>query len=333
MAKVTSFRRRSSGLGGLASAMLALLAWLASPPALAQPGSPATPARANVDQAQERYKRALDLFNDGSYDAALLEFRRAYELAPNYRVLYNIALVNVQLNDYAGALNAFEQYLAGGGTEVSPARTEEVKRELVRLTPRVATLKITTDVPGAEVSVDDLSIGRTPFEQPTRVNAGRRRVSVAVEGRLPQTRVVEAAGGDSIEVKFELAAPPQAVAPAPEATKLAPTEKPRHAPWLAWSITGAFAAGSAITGVLALKAHSDQDSTKNRLGVTESDLSSANSKVQHLALATDILLGATAVAGGISLYFTLRSPSPSNPTADQAQLTLLPGRVTARIPF
>jgi hypothetical protein len=329
MAKMTPFSQRR--LGPALAALLAVPTWLAPLPAVAEPGSPA--AQSDVDQAQERYKRALDLFNDGSYDAALLEFRRAYELAPNYRVLYNIALVNVQLNDYAGAVNAFEKYLASGGTEVPPARVEEVKRELIRLTPRVATLKITTDVPGAEVSVDDLSIGKTPFAQPTRVNAGRRRVSVAIEGKIPQTRVVEAAGGDSVEVKFELDAPVEAAAPAPVQATPAPVEEPRHAPWFAWTLTGAFAAGTAVTGVLALKAHSDQDATKNRLGVTESDLSAANSKVSHLALVTDILLGATVVTGGISLYLTLRSPSPSNPITDQARLTILPGGVAARIPF
>jgi hypothetical protein len=336
MAEVTSVLTRGTRIFAAAGVLLALHATLAPRSALAQAAPAATPpTQANLDEALVRYKRALDLFNDGSYDAALLEFRRAYELAPNYRVLYNIALVNVQLNDYAGALGAFEQYLAQGGGDIASARVDEVKREISRLSPRVATLNVSTDVPGADVSVDDLSIGKTPFDHPIRVNAGRRRVSVAAEGREPQARVVEAAGGDTLQLKFELSPPQEVPAPiaAPAPEPVAPTPEPSHVPWLAWSITGALAAGTTVSGVLALQAHSNQDSTKNRLGVTESDLDSANKKVEHLALATDILLGATALAGGISLYLTLRSPSHSSPTSDQAQLTIRPGSIAARIPF
>jgi len=332
MAEVSLFSKRSGRFLASAGVGLALTCVAPRPAAAQTAPAPAPAAQPKLDEAMDRYKRALDLFNDGSYDAALLEFRRAYELAPNYRVLYNIALVNVQLNDYAGALNAFEKYLAEGGSEVPASRVEEVKRELARLGPRVATVTVTTDIPGAEVSVDDLSIGKTPFEHPVRVNAGRRRISVAAEGRVPQTRVVEPAGGDTLQLKFELASPPAAETAAP--SKPAPMAAPsRSVPWVAWGITGALAAGTAVTGVLALKAHSDQDTTKSHLDVTQGELDSANKKVQHLALVTDILLGATAVAGGVSLYLTLRSPGSSTSTSDQARLTLLPGAVSARFPF
>src|SRR5262245_43270875 len=73
------------------------------------------PTPAEFEEAGRRYNRAIELFNEGSYDASLLEFRRSYELAPSYKILYNIALVNVQLNDYAQALNYFEQYMSEGG--------------------------------------------------------------------------------------------------------------------------------------------------------------------------------------------------------------------------
>ena len=315
-----------------AATLLALSISLAPQVASAQPTS--APSQKNTDEAVVRYKRALDLFNDGSFDAALLEFRRAYELAPNYRVLYNIALVNVQLNDYAGALGAFEQYLADGGSEVPAARTEEVKHEIARLGPRVATLDVTTDEPGADISVDDLPIGKTPLAHPVRINAGRRRISVASAGHVPQARLVEAAGGDAIQLKFELNEPHATPAGAPTPIEAPPTprEENRHFPWFAWTVTGALAAGTAVTGVLALKAHSDQDDTKHRLGATPGELDAASKKTQHLALASDILLGATAVMGGISIYLTARSPSHPA-TSDQAKLTLLPGGVSAQFEF
>jgi len=81
---------------------LALPICLQGTPAFAQ-SAEEDAAAAQRKEAEARYKRALELFNDGSYDAARLELKRAYELAPTYRILYNIALVNVELNDYVGA--------------------------------------------------------------------------------------------------------------------------------------------------------------------------------------------------------------------------------------
>jgi tetratricopeptide (TPR) repeat protein len=77
----------------------------------------ATPARAEsapeeVDpaarkEASERFRRGVKLYRDADYVAALVEFKRAYELAPNFRVLYNLGQTSRQLKDYAAALDAY----------------------------------------------------------------------------------------------------------------------------------------------------------------------------------------------------------------------------------
>ncbi|MBV9946426.1 MAG: tetratricopeptide repeat protein, partial [Myxococcales bacterium] len=51
----------------------------------------AAAAQASED-ASVHFKRGLQLFDEGDYTLALVEFNRAYQLAPNYRALYNIAL-------------------------------------------------------------------------------------------------------------------------------------------------------------------------------------------------------------------------------------------------
>src|SRR5262245_45434901 len=60
----------------------------------AEPPSPA------VDEARARYARATQLWDEGHHEGALVEFRRAYELTHEYRVLYNIAQVCYRLRDY-----------------------------------------------------------------------------------------------------------------------------------------------------------------------------------------------------------------------------------------
>src|SRR4051794_6696164 len=55
--------------------------------------SPSDGSRADSTDPKEeaiaRFKRGLELHGEGDFSAALIEFRKAYELAPQYRVLYN----------------------------------------------------------------------------------------------------------------------------------------------------------------------------------------------------------------------------------------------------
>src|SRR5688500_17904592 len=80
-----------------------------------------------AQEARTRYERALQLYNEGASEGALVEFERAYQLAPSYKLLYNIALIRLQLNDYAQALKAFQEYLAEGGTEIPSVRRRDRK--------------------------------------------------------------------------------------------------------------------------------------------------------------------------------------------------------------
>src|SRR5688572_21286235 len=74
-------------------------------PAPAEPAAPEPSAEAK-QEARERFNQGLALFEDGDYGLALIEFERAYAVVPDYRVLYNIAQVNIQLGRYAKARHA-----------------------------------------------------------------------------------------------------------------------------------------------------------------------------------------------------------------------------------
>src|SRR5262245_54376929 len=80
-------------------------------PASASPSPGAGPSPEVVTEAKQRFDRGLELYAEGEYPLALIEFTRAYELVPNYRVLYNIGQVCIQLGQYANARRALEEYL------------------------------------------------------------------------------------------------------------------------------------------------------------------------------------------------------------------------------
>ena len=299
-------------------------------PAAAQ-GAPA-PTKEQQQEAGSRFKKGLDLYKDSDFQSALIQFRRAYELAPNYNVLYNIAQVNFQLQDFAGALDALQRYLADGGARIPASRKVEVLRDIEKLKGHVANLEITSVVGDADVTIDDIPMGRTPLAKPLTINAGRHKVTVSRTGFTATTKMIEIASGESIKVPIDpvaqSAAPPVVVevprAPEPPAGRppLAdtppppPPEKPtRVAPIVLGVATGALTAGAVVTGILALGASSDLATERQSPNATRDSLDSAHNKTTALALTTDVLAGTAVVALGVTLYTALRKDAPPAPAS------------------
>jgi PEGA domain len=295
----------------------------------------------NASEARTRYERAVKLYEDGAYDAALAEFTRAYELNPSYKVLYNVGQVRVAVQDYAGALEAFQQYLREGGGKISESRSEAVRKELAKLEQRVARITVVTDINGAEVLVDDTLVGSAPLGSAVLVNSGARRVTVRHPEHLSQTQRVSLAGGENRKVTLLLTPrataepppPPAPVAAPPPPALPPPTLEVAKAPavesrtsdnrslllWSTWSTTGALALGTAVVGILALRADGDLSDLRGKPD-NQAKLEDQSDKVDRLALTSDILLGASVVAAGVSLWLTLR------PEKEQRTRVALNGR-------
>lgn len=324
---------RTPHLVRAAAAALAVSSTMAVLPAAhAQPGA-AAPSVA--DEAGARFRRGVELFKEADFRAALIEFRRAYQLAPNYRVLYNLGQAHLELQDYAGALRAFERYLNEGGAQVPSARRAAVEAEIQKLQSRVARVEITTNVAGAELRVDDDVVGTSPLAQPVLVSAGRRKISAEKSGAPVATRTVDVAGGDRTTVALRIegvgqgadavaatASPRLASAPsageAAEGAKVRDEAPPRDAgarsiPWVGWGVTGALAAGAVVTGLFALRAKDDLTQKQNTFPGDPAALGDARTKLRTLAVTSDILTGAAVIVGATSLFFTLTSRRPRAP--------------------
>ena len=308
-------------------------------------------ARADADdEARARYERALSLYEDGVYDAALVELRRAYELRPSYKLLYNIGQVRLALKDYAGALEAYQQYLRDGGGQIPAARVEAVQKEMARLEQRVARLDVQVDVAGAEVSVDDVSVGTSPLAGPLLVNSGTRRLTVRHPDYPQQTVRVSIAGGEQKGVPISLAgrapdatraaaAPPTpakaaaegvpkaAAAPVAVATRtddVAQRQRARVTSWVSWGVTGAL--GLTAIGLAAGANQNEKklDEARNEVGVTaqekQNELNALKDKTDRLAISADVFTGVAAAAAGVSLWLSLRA-RPRDPAKDTGSRT------------
>ncbi len=159
--------------------------------------------------AATHFDRGVKLYEERDWRAALVEFQRAYTISPQYRVLYNVGQCLYEVEDYVGALDAFEKYLAEGNVQIPPERRDRVQASIVELRGRVAHIRVVTNVEGAEVSVDDTVVGTTPLAAPLLVSAGRRKITAIKPGRTGAVRFVDVAGEDSVGVMLQLdSAPP-----------------------------------------------------------------------------------------------------------------------------
>lgn len=263
-----------------------------------------------AEEARVHHRRGLELYDEGDYRLALVEFERAYEISKSWKILFNIGQVHFQLASYAKARRALEQYLAVGGDQITPQRRASVEKDLETLKTRTATLSVKVNVPDSEITIEDQPAMRAPIES-LMVDAGNLRIVVTHAGYAAKTRVITLVGGDTQTVTIDLAENKPDVVVTQTTTGL---PGPAIAGWI---VTGVLAAGAIGTGIAASAASSRYDDKRNTpiSGSPEearADLDHQRNLVRALALTTDVLMGVTLVAGGISLYFTLR-PKPDAP--------------------
>lgn len=275
---------------------LVALAWLSC----VAPGL----ARAETsDQVNALFKRGVESYKEADYRAALVEFKRAYEASNHdYRVLYNIAQSEYQLTNYVGALAAFEKFLVDGGTQLKEDRRAEVVGEIAKLKGRVAVVTVNVTPASAKITVDGDVVGKSG--EGIKLNPGAHRIEVTQPGFERATESVEVAGGDVRTVEVKLKA---ADTPAPPKAGAGDDEPSWVAPGIGFAVTGALAATTVVMGIVATGKESDLAAEKAKPNASAAELRSLDGSVGTFALVTDVFLGATVVAAGVSTYLTIRT--------------------------
>lgn len=289
----------------------------------------------DLPEAQRHFRSGVDSYAHGEFPTAYLEFRRAYALAPSYKLLYNLGQVAFQVQDHAAALDYFERYLDGGKDEIPEARRAEVKRTMDELWLRVAVVEFVGVEADAELFVDDARVSIGPPASPVRVKAGRSRIEVVPLRGARRSQTAELVAGERTRLDLHASkpadAPPPTPAPKPVAVALPAAPPPvearpsadavtlvaqpsapaparsRRAPFATWIATGALAAGAAVTGIIAYRESRSLDAALERYPADQDDLESARQNVRTYSLMTDGLLVGTALMGALSLYLSLRN--------------------------
>jgi len=277
------------------------------------------PAASTVEEARQRFRRGVELHEEGDLAGAQAEFARAYELVPSYKILYNLGQIAYEQRDYATALQRFSRYLHDGGGEIGESRRRAVETEIERLQQRIGRIAIAAPPPGAQLYVDDLAMGTATPLGPVAVNVGRRKVEIVAPGGEREVRFVDVAGGATVEVRFDR--PPRRLAPAESAGAAAAglvrvagdgragsavRPRARSSPWPGWVISGLLAAGAGVAGGVALSDARALERQRASYPASYDDLQRTQADAHRWALVTDGLLIGTGLALLVTTWLTLR---------------------------
>ncbi len=297
-------------------ARIALAALISLQPLAAYAEAPEGSAPEGSDQAREHFQHGVEFYKEQSFDAALAEFTRAYELQANYRVLFNIGQVQFERHDYVAALKLFRSYLDAGGDDIPAQRREQVEHDESTLRRRVAELQVKCDVPGAEITLDGVTVGKTPTTAPLLLNPGTVHVLVQKPGYVSEAQTLNVVGSEQKSLVIRLLPEVTATAPSPAAPEPSPrpssAQHGSRAPfWIGLGVTGALAIGA---GAFAFQTHDANQGLDHELDTFPGDpdgIASARSRLKRDALVTDVLTGGALVAAGLTVYFALSSQGDS----------------------
>jgi hypothetical protein len=259
-----------------------------------------------VDKAREAFRRGVQRFLAGDSSAAAAAFARAYELSADYRLLYNMAQVEADRERHAAALRLLALYMERGGAQLDALQRDKVARERARLERHAAALRVTTNVENATLWVDGAALGR-PSSEAIWLDPGEHHVSVEAGGYAPARQSVTLQPGARQLLAMPLRAAPRL---RPIAAPPAPADTPDRTPlWISLGAAGA-AGGLAIAFVaLTRAADAKLERELQRFPANPAALGAARSRLETLSAVSDVAMGVTAGAAGVSLYLALR-PSP-----------------------
>jgi hypothetical protein len=170
-------------------------------------------------------------------------------------------------------------------------------------------------VAGADIRVDDVSVGTSPLLGLIAVNVGTRKVSAFKEGSPEAVRVITVAGTESLKINLRIDEPIARAAPpitrggptsVPVIVKTqGPTEPSRMPLIVSLSATAAFAVATGVFGYLALDAQTNLTNQVNTYPNTRDQIENARSKSRNYAYIADAFGAATVVSGGVALYLAL----------------------------
>jgi tetratricopeptide (TPR) repeat protein len=296
-----------------------------APEVAAQASKPTQTAVAEAkSRATVHFKRGIEAYKAGRYKDAIDSFLDAHREFPSPTLSFNAALAYEKLQDSAGALRFYREYLRQneGAQDTATVQTRIAEHER-RLQDRGVQQVTILSVPEAStVIVDEQPVGVTPWTG--EIFPGRHALRLRREGYADVTQEFELPAHKAIDISVRLelaaaAAPTPAAAATPGPAQSAPAasgDARMDETGLAkvtlptWITLGAGAAILGTSGAFELMRRSAEDDVKNER--TQVDRHDALDTMESRQTTSRVLAGvgaAVVVTGGVLLYFDLSRKS------------------------
>ena len=155
---------------------------------------------------QARIDNGKKAFGRGDYDAAIQEFKAAFELKPTSAVLFNIAKSYERMSRYEEAIDFYKQYLDLDPNTPDRSDVEEQIRRLQKsIRERFQELSVSSNPPGADIYLDDRNTGlqgQTNFR--FKVQPGPHTLYLDLNGYEPVKRDFVMPDDKPLALEFEL---------------------------------------------------------------------------------------------------------------------------------
>ncbi|HHH31093.1 MAG TPA: PEGA domain-containing protein [Polyangiaceae bacterium] len=153
--------------------------------------------------SQKDWDAAKELFDNGSYQGAIVQFQKIYEDTKNPRVLFNIGVCWKNIERYVKAVQVWEKQLSFKD-ELPPGDVKAINQALAAVRPYISELTVEANEAGAEILIHDEVVGKTPLLGTVPIDVGKNPVRLRKPGFIPQEKVVQVIKGQPAKVTFEL---------------------------------------------------------------------------------------------------------------------------------
>ncbi|MCL2450897.1 MAG: PEGA domain-containing protein [Polyangiaceae bacterium] len=174
----------------------------------ASPGESSTPPASLADtltgETLRDYQTARTLLLHHDHVGALIRFTRLYGETHDPRLLANMGLCEKEMQRMARAADLFERAVSEGASFFAPDQLAQVEQLRDAALAAVAHLRVSVDVPGAAIVVDDRLVGTSPLAGDLRVDRGTHRVRVAKAGYGEWTRDIAVVEGETRHLQVDL---------------------------------------------------------------------------------------------------------------------------------
>jgi hypothetical protein len=160
-----------------------------------------------LDEATRLFDMAEAANDEGRFAEAEQMLLRAWEKKKTYDVAFALGTAQRNLGRHRDAAEHLAFALKNLPPSELGATQRAIEKELAIAVKEVGTLRVSVNVPGAEVKIGDRSMGTSPLPDPVYVDPGVVTVTAWMEGYQAATQTLEVSKGASVDAQLTLSRP------------------------------------------------------------------------------------------------------------------------------